>query len=92
MNKIVFTIEFPDGHEEYVLWEPEFYGEMIYKGMDITELFYNTHKNGFIDPPVSVLIELWENPSVKKITSKMGDNEVILDVIVGKKIFPIRSF
>ena len=28
--KVVATIEFPDGKEEFVLWEPELYGQMVY--------------------------------------------------------------
>ena len=90
--KIVATIEFSDGREEYVIWEPEFYGEMIYRGIDMYELFYNTSKNDFNVSPVNVLIELYENPVVKKIVSKIGDEEVYLDLLIGTKVFPIRRF
>ena len=89
--KIVATIEFPDGREEYVIWEPEFYGDMIYNQVDIYNLFYNTSKNGFKVAPVNVLIELYNNPVVKKIMSKIGDTEVYLDLLIGTKVFPIRQ-
>jgi hypothetical protein len=90
--KVVATIEFPDGREEFVLWEPELFGQMMYRGVDLYNLFYDTSKNGFIDAPVTVLIELYENPTVKEIVSKIGDNEVLIDVLIGNKIFPIRQF
>ena len=90
--KIVATIEFPDGREEFVLWEPELYGEMVYRGVDMYELFYNTSKNGFEVAPVNVLIELYENPIVRKIGSRIKGNEEIIDLLVGNKVFPIRQF
>lgn len=90
--KVVASIEFPNGQEEYVIWEPEFYGTMLYKQIDIVGLFYNTSENGFLDAPVSVLLELWENPQIKKIVSKIGDNEVSQDLLIGKRVFPIRRF
>lgn len=90
--KIVATIEFPDGREEFVLWEPELYGEMVYRGVDMYELFYNTSKNGFEVAPVNVLIELYENPVVRKIGSRIKGNEEIIDLLVGNKVFPIRQF
>ena len=90
--KIVATIEFSDGREEYVIWEPEFYGEMIYRGIDMYELFYNTSKNDFNVSPVNVLIELYETPIVKKIGYRIEGNEKIVELLVGKKIFPIRQF
>lgn len=90
--KVVATIEFPDGREEFVLWEPELYGEMIYRGVDMVELFYNTLGGDSNTSPVSVLIELYENPVVKKIMSKIGDEEIYLDLLIGTKIFPIRQF
>ena len=90
--KVVATIEFPDGREEFVLWEPELYGQMVYRSVDIVELFYNTDKNGFEVAPVNVLIELYENPVVRKIGSKIEGNEEIVDLLVGNRIFPIRQF
>jgi len=90
--KVVATIEFPDGHEEFVLWEPELYGEMIYGGVDMAELFYKTLGGDFNTAPVNVLIELYENPIVKKIMSKIGDEEIYLDLLIGTKVFPIRQF
>ena len=90
--KVVATIEFPDGREEFVLWEPKLYGEMIYGGVDMVKLFYNTLGNDSNTAPVSVLIELYENPIVKKIMSKIGDEEIYLDLLIGTKVFPIRQF
>ena len=90
--KVVAKIEFPNGREEFVLWEPELYGQMVYRGVDMYELFYNTSKNGFEVAPVNVLIELYENPVVNKIVSKIGDNEVLLDILIGNEVFPIRQF
>jgi hypothetical protein len=90
--KVVATIEFPDGKEEFVIWEPELYGQMLYRGIDVREMFYDTSKNGFKVAPVNVLIELYENPQVKQIMSKMEDMEVYLDLLIGTKVFPIRQF
>jgi len=90
--KVVAKIEFPNGREEFVLWEPELYGQMVYRGVDMYELFYNTSKNGFEVAPVNVLIELYENPVVRKIGSKIEGNEEIVDLLVGNRIFPIRQF
>jgi hypothetical protein len=90
--KVVATIEFPDGKEEFVIWEPELYGQMLYRGIDIKEMFYNTSKNGFKVAPVNVLIELYENPQVKQMVSKIEGMEVNIDLLIGNKVFPIRQF
>ena len=65
---------------------------MVYRGVDMYELFYNTSKNGFEVAPVNVLLELYENPVVRKIGSKIEGNEEIVDLLVGNRIFPIRQF
>ena len=90
--KVVISMEFPDGSMEYVIWEPEFFGKMRYAGMDISKLFYDTSSNGFLDAPVDVLVELWKNPQVKKITSKTGDKEVLIEICVGEKIIPLARY
>ena len=90
--KIVCSIEFPNGSVEYVIWEPEFYGEMLYKGIDVSELFYNISRNGFADAPVDVLVELYDNPQIKEIGVKIGDNEQVRQLLIGTKVLPIRNY
>lgn len=89
--KIAITIEFPH-HTEYVIWEPEMLGHLMYNGINIEDIFYNIEKNGFKDPPVHVLIELYEDPKIEQITQKMNDKEVLMQILIGTKILPIRSF
>lgn len=90
--KIVCSIEYSDGHMEYVIWEPEFYGQMMYSNVSVRDLFYKPSLNEFSDQIVDVLLELWENPQVQNIMSKMGDNEVFHQICIGKKIFPINRY
>jgi hypothetical protein len=90
MYKVVCTIEFPH-HTEYVIWEPEFLGQMMYKGIDIESIFYNTEKNGFIDAPVNVLIELYKNPTLLEIPSKNEGELQQIPLLVGEKVLPILS-
>ena len=88
--KIVCIIEFPDGTEEHVIWELKFYGDMIKRGVDIYSLFYDMSLNGFSDPPVGVSIGIYDNPMIEKISLKIGDNEVIRELLVGEQILPLR--
>lgn len=90
--KVVCSIEFPDGHMEYVTWEPEFYGTMIKNNVDIRSLFYDIERNGFSDSPVDVLIELYEDPKIQTITQRIGDNEFQTQLLIGKNIFPIIRY
>jgi hypothetical protein len=87
--KIVCTIEFPDGYDEYVIWEPLFYGEMIKNKVDVSALFYDISKNGFRTPPLNVWVDLYIEPRVEEISQKWGDNEVLRQVLLGKKCFTI---
>jgi hypothetical protein len=87
--KVVCAIEFPNGDEEYVIWDLRFYGEMVKNNVDIYSLFYDTSRNGFADAPVGVSISIYDNPQVKQIGLKMGDNEVSKDILIGEKILPI---
>ena len=89
--KIAVTIEFPH-HTEYVIWEPEMLGALMYNGVDIQSIFYDTSKNGFTDVPVHVLIELYDNPALEQITQRINGNEVQMQILIGTKILPIRSY
>lgn len=89
--KVVCSIEFPDGHYEYVLWEPEFYGKMVQHNVDIYSLFYDTSRNGFSDQPLEVSIDLYDNPIVQTMRSIMGDNEVSIQMLVGTKVIPLKK-
>jgi hypothetical protein len=90
--KIVITIELPNGDEHFVIWEPELYGDLLKKGVDIETFLVEFVKNDFKVSPVSYLIELWNNPTIKPIVSKMGSNEVIRELCVGERIFPIVRY
>ena len=87
--KIVCKIEFPDGSEEYVIWEPLFYGEMISNKVDIAALFYDTTKNGFTDVPLNVWIDLYVSPVIQQILQGQGDKQAIKPFLVGKKCFSL---
>lgn len=90
--KIVITIEFPNGDERFVIWEPELYGEMVYRGVDVGQVLENMSKNDFKTPPLSYLLELWENPRLENIVSKIGSNELLQQLCIGKRVFPIARF
>jgi len=90
--KVVCSIEFPDGSMEYVIWEPELYGQMKYSNVDIRELFYNTSKNGFTDAPVDVLIEMYDDPKIQEISQTTGEKQGLMQLLIGRKIFPIERF
>jgi hypothetical protein len=79
--KIVISLLFPDGNEEYVIWEPVLYGEMLDKGVDLYSLFYSSElvKN----PPLEVNIFLYSNPSVSP--TPLGQ------LLLGKRICFIRA-
>ena len=87
--KIVCKIEFPDGSEEYVIWEPVFYGEMISNKVDIASLFYDIDKNGFTTHPLNVWIDLYVSPTIQQIVQGQGDKHEIKSFLVGKKCFSI---
>lgn len=90
--KIVITIELPNGDEHFVIWEPELYGELVGKGVDMETFLTEFVKNDFKVVPVSYLIELWNNPTIKQLVSKIGSNEVIREVCIGERIFPIVRY
>lgn len=89
--KVVIRIEFPH-HEEYVIWEPELYGNLAYQEIDLETLFYDTEKNGFQEKPIIVDMDLYESPQVKEIDMLMAGVPVKRQMIIGTKVFPIRSF
>jgi len=80
--KIVVSVLFPNGDEEYTIWEPLMFGDMIDKGVDLYSLFY--HSPELVKTtPLEVNIFLYADP---KITStSMGQ------LLVGKKVCLIRS-
>jgi hypothetical protein len=88
--KVVCRIEFPNGDEEFVVWELKFYGEMVKKNVDIYSLFYDLSLNQFSDAPVGVHIGIYDNPQVKKIGLKMGDKEVQKEILIGELILPLK--
>ena len=90
--KIVITIELPNGDEHFVIWEPELYGELVKTGVNMEEFLQTSVVKDFKVSPVSYLIELWNNPQVKPLVSKMGSNEVIRYVCFGERIFPIVRY
>ncbi len=88
--KIVVNIVFPDGDEEFVIWEPLMYGDMIDRGVDFHKLFYHT-PDAIRTPPLEVHLFLYHNPIVTNISQNTGDNKVIRQLLVGRKICYIKS-
>lgn len=89
--KIVVNIVFPDGNEEYVIWEPLMFGDMIDRNIDFNELFYNT-PDAIRTPPLEVHLFLYHNPIVTNISQNTGDMGVIRQLLLGKRICHIKSF
>ena len=89
--KIVVTIEFEDGHEEFVVWEPELLGAMLYGGVDLYDFFYNPTKNNLSQQPILVKLELFDDPIVKDIQVKIGDEMILRQILIGTKILPIKT-
>lgn len=89
--KIVVNIVFPDGNEEYVVWEPLMYGEMIDRKIDFNKLFFNS-PDAITTPPLEVHLFLYHNPTVTNISQNTGSNKVIRQLLLGKRICHIRSF
>lgn len=90
--KVVVFMEYSDGTVEHVLWEPEMYGEMCYRNADFYNLFYETTATLSQSSLVDVYMELWNNPSIQKVTSQIGDKSVIREICIGTKILPLRRF
>jgi hypothetical protein len=84
--KIVITLEFPH-HEEYVVWEPEFYGQMKYSGIDVEKVLFNVEPQ-----PIYATLELYENPNIQEIDVKVGDNIIRRQLLIGTKILPIIRY
>ena len=89
--KIVVHLVFPDGTEEYVIWEPLMYGHMLDTKVDFNKLFFHT-PDAIRTPPLEVFIYLYHNPIVTNISQKRGDNEVITQLLVGRRICLITYF
>lgn len=89
--KIVVTFLFPDGTEEYLLWEPLMYGDMIDKGVDFHTLFFDTSKNGLNTSPLEVHLDLYLDPTIQEITQNWGDKQVIRQLLIGRRICPLLS-
>lgn len=94
--KVVCVIEWSDGHEEHVFWEPELYGKMVTNKIDFNKMFYDTSVNGFKTPPVGVDIGLYENPSLQMIERKTGsmETEEVFQqpLLIGKKVIPLAFY
>jgi hypothetical protein len=80
--KIVVELVFPNGDEEYVIWEPVFFGDMLDRGVDLNTLFYSS-PDLVKTEPVEVYIFLYANASLTP--TKYGQ------LLVGKKICLIRT-
>jgi hypothetical protein len=80
--KIVVSLLFPNGNEEYVIWEPMLYGDMIDRRVDFYSLFYQSPEL-VKNPPLEVSIFLYSNPSVT--------NTSLGQMLVGKKICLIAT-
>lgn len=80
--KIVVVLLFPNGDEEYVIWEPVFFGDMLDRGVDLNTLFYSS-PDLVKTEPLEVNIFLYANPSLTD--TKYGQ------LLVGKKICLIRA-
>lgn len=80
--KIVVSILFPNGDEEYVIWEPMMYGDMIDNGVDFYNLFYLS-PDIIKTKPLEVNIFLYSNPNI--LTTSLGQ------ALSGKRICLIRS-
>jgi hypothetical protein len=87
--KIVITLEFPH-HEEFVVWEPELYGKLCYNRIDVEQLLYDKEKNGYTEELLSATIELYDDPKVTEIDTKLGDDTIRRQILIGTKILPIR--
>ena len=89
--KIVIQLVFPDGDEQYIIWEPLLYAEMLDKRIDFNELFYNT-PDAIRTPPLEANLFLYLNPTITNISQNTGSNKVIRQLLVGRKICFIRSY
>lgn len=89
--KIVVQLVFPNGNENYVIWEPLLYARMIEVNTDFYDLFYNT-PDAIKSPPLEVHIYLYLNPTLREISQKIGSNTFIQQLLVGKKICLISSY
>lgn len=84
-------MEFPDGNEEFAIWEPLMYADMCDNGMDFQKLFYSS-PDIIKTPPLEVSLWLYDNPVVKHMRQTINSNELITQVLVGRRICFIRSF
>jgi len=89
--KIVVQLVFPDGNENYVIWEPLLYARMIDIDTDFHNLFYST-PDAIKTPPLEVHIFLYLNPTIREISQTIGSNTFIQQLLVGKRICRIISY
>jgi len=88
--KVVISLEFPDGTIEYVIWEMELYGKLCYLNADFQSMFQDQSK--FKTPPVDVLFEIWNNPSVSTIEHKIGNEITLKQICTGSRVIPLKRF
>jgi hypothetical protein len=88
--KIVVCMVFPDGSEEYAIWEPLMYADMLDNKVDLYKLFYQSPEV-IKTPPLEVNIWLYGNPDVKEIVQNTGVKTTITTLLVGKRICFITS-
>lgn len=89
--KIVITLEF-EHHEEYVIWEPELYGQLVYSGKNVEQILFDQKTMGYNAKPIYATIELYDNPVVQEIDVTIGNNQVRRQIIIGTKILPIIRY
>jgi hypothetical protein len=89
--KVVVILEFLDGTEEYVVWEPLLYADMVKNNVDFIKLFYMSPEV-IRTPPLNVDLFLYLNPSVKEIVHSVNEEQVKRQILVGHKLFHIRSY
>lgn len=88
--KIVLNIVFLNGEEEYVIWEPLFYAEILDKKVNLYDLFY-TSPDAIRTPPLDVNVFLYHNPTIQVITSTIGSKITTHQLLLGRKICYITS-
>jgi hypothetical protein len=89
--KIVVVLEFLDGTEEFVIWEPKMYGDMIKHNVNFTKMFYESPEI-VSTPPLFVNLFLYNDPKVVEVDSTVGDKLSRREILMGENLFFITSY
>ena len=81
---------FPNGDEEYVIWEPLLYADMLDNKVDFNKLFYQS-PDLIKTPPLEVYVWLYNNPVIQQIRQTIESNDVTRQLLVGRRICFIAS-